>query len=83
MIVSSLKANVGKCPYWDIDVSVSGIYGEKGKGILDFLRAECPIVENSKLPIYDQDSNYKYMRCKDPHSCPLYTQFQPSITSDR
>ena len=83
MIVSTLKANSGKCPYWDVDVSVCGVYGEREPGRWSFLRAECPIVENSKLPIYEQDIRYKYMRCNDPHSCPLYTQFQLSITSDK
>lgn len=81
MIVAVLRTNSGKCPYWDVDVCVQGMYGEREDGSWSFLRAECPIIKNSKLPIYEQDDEYKYMKCADQYSCPLYTQFQRSITS--
>lgn len=84
MILSALKTNSGKCPYWGVSVGVSGFYSDPNdSGCRRFVRAECPIIENAKLPIYDQSEEYKYMRCKDPHSCQLYTRFQPSITSDK
>lgn len=83
MFVSIPCSNTGICPYWGISVSVYGVYGEKSKGTWSFLRAECPIIQNSKLPPYDQDERYKYMFCKNPYSCQLYTQFQPSITSEK
>lgn len=83
MIVSVLKANSGKCPYWDVPVCVRGVYGQRADESWAFLRAECPIEENSKRPVYDQEEKYKYMRCPDNFDCPLYTQFQPSITLDR
>lgn len=83
MIISTKKNNCGKCPFWGVNVCVRGYYSEREDGSWTFLRAECPIVENSKLPVYDQSEEFKYMRCNDPYSCPLYTQFQPSITSDR
>lgn len=46
----------------------------------EFLRAECPIIENSKLPLWKQEQRYKAMFCEDEFSCPLYTSFQHSIT---
>ncbi len=82
MMVTILKANSGKCPLWNVDVSVSGWYGEKEPDKWSFLRAECPIIQNSKLPLWKQEQRYKLMFCKDKFSCPLYTQFQPSITKD-
>ena len=68
MLVTTSKANCGKCPIWGVDVSVSCWYGEKGNGVWSFLRAECPIIENSKLPLHKQDRRYKLMFCKDKFS---------------
>lgn len=83
MINTTIGAvNHGKCPYWDIDVSVFGWYGEKQSGKWEFLRAECPIVENAKRPMHEQIPEYKLMYCKDKFACPLYTRFQPSTTLD-
>lgn len=84
MILSALKTNSGECPCWGVYVGVSGLYRDvDDSGRRTFVRAVCPIIENSKRPIYDQSEEYKYMRCNDPHSCPLYTEFQPLITSDK
>lgn len=82
MFTTVLRTNSGKCPYWDVDVCVCGVYGERSDGKWTFLRANCPIIENSKLPVYEQESVYKYMKCGDRRTCPLYTQFQPLITLD-
>lgn len=82
MFVSVMQINSGKCPYWDVDVSVQGIYGERSDGSWTFLRAKCPIIENERLPIYEQCPEYKYMKCPDHHSCDLYRRFQPLATSD-
>lgn len=77
-----LKSNSGKCSLWDTDVSVCGWYKETSDDVWEFLRAECPIIENAKLPLYEQNPKYKLMFCKDKYSCPLYSQFQPKITKD-
>lgn len=82
-IISAMKANSGSCPCWGASVCVQGLYREIEDGSWSFSRAECPIIENSRLPVYDQAEEYKYMRCSDYRKCPLYTQFQPSITSDK
>lgn len=39
-----LRSNNGKCPLWDVDVSVCGWYREAVSGVWEFLRAECPII---------------------------------------
>lgn len=79
---SILKSNNGECPLWGVDVSVCGWYRETKSGMWEFLRAECPIIENSQLPRYEQKQEYELMFCKDRFSCPLYTEFQPKITKD-
>lgn len=81
MLIAALKSNNGICPCWGVPVCVSGLYKQFGNESWSFARAECPIIQNSKLPVYDQEPKYKYMKCPDPHACPLYTQFQPVITS--
>ena len=82
VMTSILKANSGKCPLWNVDVSVYGWYRESPGGTWEFLRAECPIIENSKLPRHEQKQEYELMFCKDRFSCPLYKEFQPKITKD-
>ena len=77
-----LRSNNGKCPLWDVDVSVCGWYREAVSGVWEFLRAECPIIENSKLPRYEQKQEYELMSCNNHCSCPLYKEFQPVITKD-
>lgn len=82
IMTTILKVNHGKCPVWDVDVSISGWYGEKVKGTWSFLRAECPIIQNSKLARDEQEQKYELMHCPNPFICPLYTEFQPRITKD-
>lgn len=77
---STLKSNHGKCPVWGVDVSVVGWYREIDPTTWDFVNAECPIIENSKLPRCDQRQEYELMSCPAPSACPLYTEFQPRIT---
>lgn len=80
--MSILRSNNGKCPSWDVDVSVRGWYKEAADGSWQFLRAECPIIENSKLPRHEQQQIYECMYCKDPSRCSLYQEFQPRIVKD-
>ena len=82
MIVSTLKVNSGKCPVWGVDVAVHGIYRRGGGDDWYFLRAECPIIENSKLPRWKQNPDYAWMSCKNQQDCPLYRSFQPKTTYD-
>ena len=81
MNMSYLRVNTGECPIWGVEVSVYGMYGECEDGTWKFLHADCPIIENSKLAIHEQDPKYKMMFCQGKTECPLYTRFQPSTTS--
>lgn len=72
----------GECPCWKIPIGVRGWYREtQVGGEWTFICAECPIIENAKRPLHEQEPEYKLMRCPDEDACPLYTQFQPTITS--
>lgn len=82
MILSVLRANNGACPRWNVPVCVRGTCREDTDGNWQFLRAECPIIQNEKLPVSEQEPRYKLMRCHWWADCPLM-KFQPSITSDR
>ena len=79
---SILKSNNGECPLWGVDVSVCGWYRKSEDGTWEFLRAECPIIENSKLPRHEQKQEYELMFCNDRFNCPLYKEFQPKIAKD-
>lgn len=76
-------ANAGDCPHWNVPVSVQGYYLERPDRSLVFHHAVCPIIENARLPFFEQEEQYKYMRCPDPGRCQLYTRFQPSITPEK
>ena len=77
---SILRSNNGKCPLWNVDVAVRGWYRETEDGAWVFLRAECPIIENSKLPRHEQQQKYELMYCNSCSTCHLYQEFQPRIT---
>lgn len=79
---SILKCNSGKCPIWGVDVSVYGWYKAAEAGRWVFLRAECPIIENAKLPRWEQNPDYAWMSCKHQQDCPLYRSFQPKTMYD-
>ena len=55
------------CPCLKENVSLKGKYllpdNSKNPYEAKFLYATCPVVENSMLPIYKQEENYKYLHC--------------------
>ena len=66
------------CPVWGVKVGVTGTYKILSDNkSLCFLYASCSIIDNSELPIHEQDMEYKLMYCPDPSKCPHYTSFQP------
>ena len=79
MLISPLVTNNGVCPHWNVPVCVRGWY-RKENNEWKFLRPECPIIKNSKLPLSEQEPRYKLMRCHWEFECPLM-QFQPHTTS--
>lgn len=82
IMTTILRSNSKGMPLWAVAYLCVGGTKEKEKNVWSFLRAECPIIENAKLPLYKQKQEYKLMFCKDAFSCPLYTEFQPKITKD-
>lgn len=80
MIIYTTLANSGICPYWEIPVTIIGKYREQSDGTWSFYQAQCPIIENSKLPYSEQEPTIRGMRCPDCYKCPLYTEFQSSVT---
>ena len=80
MILYSTLGNYGVCPIWGVSVTVLGKYKERPDGRWEFMSARCPIIENSKLPRYEQNPEMELMSCQNPCDCPLYTEFQTFVT---
>lgn len=80
-IIAALKTNKGICPKWGIHVGVVGMYKKIDDNNWKFVRAECPIVKNGKLPFEKQKHELRLLRCNEPFSCPLYTEFHAFETS--
>ena len=73
------------CPCFNTRVTLSGKYllkedcSNPTKAV--FQSATCPIVENSKLPYYDQCEEYKYFVCLKPNKeCEHLSDFAKIIT---
>ena len=62
-----------------INLSVKYYFDDVDNDTLHFGTATCPIVENSKLPPYEQDEEYKYLRCLNSKSCKLLSQFPQKL----
>lgn len=80
MFYYSTLGNSGTCPYWEIPVTVIGKYRKRSDGAWSFYQAQCPIIENSILPYDEQEPSIRGMRCPNRYKCPLYTEFQSSVT---
>ena len=66
------------CQYLDIDITITGIYNFRDPEkptIGYFSYATCPIVENSKLPRYQQSDLYSHYKCPNNCYCDLLHQF--------
>lgn len=84
----STFTTIGKtviCPCFNEEVTLTGKYyftdNPSNPYEVKFHYATCPIVENSKLPYYEQDENYKYLHCKnnDEH-CKFLSDFPDYIS---
>ena len=55
------------CPCFNETITLSGKYfltnNQSNPYEAKFSYATCPIIENSRLPIYKQIEEYKYIRC--------------------
>lgn len=67
----------GQCPSWKKDVCISGKYilnesANKGK----FLKAECPILEDLRLPYHKRKLVYREIPyCHNSDKCDLLKDF--------
>ncbi len=79
----SYFTTIGKtvyCPYLQMEVSLTGKYrilGDTNKIKLSCV--SCSIVENSQLPIWEQDESGKYISCPQNGSCELVKNFNDGI----
>ncbi|OPD28822.1 hypothetical protein AL713_17545 [Clostridium botulinum] len=68
------------CPFWNIDLSVSGKYkliGDTSKA--QFQYGICPIIENNNLPEYKRNRKLVlYAFCKK-HPCNELNSFESTI----
>ena len=76
------------CPCYKRKVTLNGKYyfteNESNPYEVKFHYATCPIVENSKLPIYEQDEEYKYLRClNDSERCNHLFDFPEIVDSQK
>lgn len=73
----------GICPKWKVQVTISGKYALSDKPgeeyIGRYMLARCPIIENSRLPLHEQDPKYKLMRCSNESTCPLMNGFPEHV----
>lgn len=74
-------SRIKHCDSLDLDLHISGDYViSDDHKTATFMRATCPIVENSKKQPYEQCEEYKYLRCIDSGNCDLCSLFPKEIT---
>lgn len=70
----------GFCPHIKATVTLSGKYKEIDDTTFEFALFTCPIVENAKLPPYEQSEDFKYLPpCSNPNECPIAGQFKRRV----
>lgn len=65
-------------PYLRMKVTLTGKYRFIGESC-QFSNATCEIVENSKLPPYEQSEDTKYYVCPQNGGCDLLKNFESGI----
>ncbi len=70
-----------KCPAWDCEVTLSAKYylDENDKSKAHLAYAECPIVENSKLPEKKQNKQLSYYPSCRIYPCKEISNFASTI----
>lgn len=72
----------GKCPTWNIDICITGIYNilsEPNDNTARFCISQCPILLNQNLPPQKRDPKYiDYSFCNHEENCKLLKDF-PAI----
>lgn len=68
------------CPHLQIEVALTGkcrISGDANDARLMYV--SCSVVENSHLPIYEQEDHLKYFVCHQSDNCELIHKFKEEI----
>ena len=80
MTFRTTKSKSFYCSHIDMNVTLTGSYRiSEHENEAHFLYADCSIVENSKLPIYEQSESIKYLRCPLDKPCDLSAHFDDVI----
>lgn len=88
MPLSTTISKTVKCPVYEINVTLSGKYyfsdNPDNPYEVHFSHATCPIIENAKLPIYEQKDEYKYTKCTHQNKrCELLDDFPRIFNANR
>lgn len=81
MMSVSYYTTIGKtvtCPYLNVKTTHTGKYRLMGESC-EFSYATCKIVEDSKLPPYEQPEDTKYYVCPRNGNCELLNNFEKGI----
>lgn len=75
----TLKTKTIHCPFWDIDIAISGKYRLINDDKARFQFGICPIIENNKLPEHKRKRELVlYAFCKD-YPCNELCSFEEYI----
>ena len=81
----SYYTTIGKsvtCPYLDVKTTHTGKYRLIGDSY-EFSHATCKIVEDSKIPPYEQPEDSKYYICPQNGNCELLDSFEKGVDLKR
>lgn len=77
---------VGKlhtCPMWNISLTITGKYyffDEDNPYIAKYVSCKCPILENLRRPVHEQNKEYSLFRfCKMEQECLHNIEFKAQI----
>ena len=65
----------GVCPASRTSILLFANYEKDSSGRLALSEVHCPVMDNLKKPIAEQDKELPAEVCEDPSKCPLYTGF--------
>lgn len=72
------------CPYLQMNVSLTGKYrllGDTNK--IKLTSVSCSVIENSHLPVWEQNENEKYLVCPQNNFCELLKDFNNGIKPEK
>lgn len=68
------------CPFWNIDLAITGKYRYTDKPYeAKFINGICPIIENNKLSAHKRDKELVLYAFCDYYTCEELNSFKPTI----